>query len=299
MSWPPVTLRPRPVPRCAPLCFAVPRCRAALRSLCRGRPCLPGRIPPPSRVGSRVHGPPPSALRDAPSRAGQPRGAAPSARPWSSPAARTPGRLTRTARPRARHPPAEDIIGRDVEAPAAPSRRRRAGPETATCTPPRPFPVRLARTWPERPERTRCSVRYTTLGGTVPEVGVTGLGCTGTSSRTGFGHERRASRDHARSIPVIHRALASDAPLLDTADVYGPYSDGESVGRAPTGAGAAPLPIGRSRHEDGGALGRRRRGGGHHARRGRPRRPRRAAGPGGRPLLNPPSARFPERRRPC
>ncbi|MFF9060848.1 aldo/keto reductase [Streptomyces sp. NPDC014882] len=78
-------------------------------------------------------------------------------------------------------------------------------------------------------------MRYTTLGRTGPEVGVIGLGCMGLSSGMSFGYDRRTSRDDATSIAVIHRALASGATLIDTADVYGPYTNEETVGRALAG----------------------------------------------------------------
>ncbi|MCL6672285.1 aldo/keto reductase [Streptomyces panaciradicis] len=57
----------------------------------------------------------------------------------------------------------------------------------------------------------------------------------GMSSGMSFGYDRRTSRDDATSIAVIHRALASGATLIDTADVYGPYTNEEMVGRALAG----------------------------------------------------------------
>ena len=41
-----------------------------------------------------------------------------------------------------------------------------------------------------------------------------------------------AERDEAESIAVIHRALELGVTLLDTADMYGPYTNEELVGRA-------------------------------------------------------------------
>ena len=59
------------------------------------------------------------------------------------------------------------------------------------------------------------------------EVGRIGLGCMGMSSAyTGAGaHD-------AESIRTIHRALDLGVTLIDTAEVYGPYSNEELVGRA-------------------------------------------------------------------
>ncbi|MFJ4695388.1 aldo/keto reductase [Streptomyces sp. NPDC088766] len=78
-------------------------------------------------------------------------------------------------------------------------------------------------------------MRYTTLGRAGPEVGVVGLGCMGMSSGMSFGYDRKASRDDATSIAVIHRALELGVTLIDTADVYGPYTNEEMVGRALAG----------------------------------------------------------------
>ena len=54
-----------------------------------------------------------------------------------------------------------------------------------------------------------------------------GLGCMGMSSAYS-GH----STDDAESIRTIHRALDLGVTLLDTAEVYGPYTNEELVGRA-------------------------------------------------------------------
>jgi aryl-alcohol dehydrogenase-like predicted oxidoreductase len=74
-------------------------------------------------------------------------------------------------------------------------------------------------------------MRTTTLGGNGPEVGVFGLGCMGMS----FGYDMRAPRDDTTSIAVIRQALDLGMTLLDTADVYGPYTNEELVGRALAG----------------------------------------------------------------
>ncbi len=57
------------------------------------------------------------------------------------------------------------------------------------------------------------------------EVGAIGLGCMGMSEFYGQGDERE-------SIATIHRALELGVTLLDTADMYGPYTNEELVGRA-------------------------------------------------------------------
>ncbi|HWK27070.1 MAG TPA: aldo/keto reductase, partial [Solirubrobacter sp.] len=62
------------------------------------------------------------------------------------------------------------------------------------------------------------------------EVGRIGLGCMGMSWAYGA-----AERDEAESIATIHRALELGVVLLDTADVYGPYTNEELVGRAIAG----------------------------------------------------------------
>ncbi|MCA0331110.1 MAG: aldo/keto reductase [Actinobacteria bacterium] len=67
------------------------------------------------------------------------------------------------------------------------------------------------------------------LGGGI-EVGPIGLGCMGMT------HAYDASlRDEAESVRVIHRALDLGATLIDTADVYGPFTNEELVGRALAG----------------------------------------------------------------
>ena len=60
------------------------------------------------------------------------------------------------------------------------------------------------------------------------EVGAIGLGCMGMSEFYGPGDERE-------SIATIHRALELGVTLLDTADMYGPHTNEELVGRAIAG----------------------------------------------------------------
>ena len=73
-----------------------------------------------------------------------------------------------------------------------------------------------------------CSMRTTTLGTNGPEVGVIGLGCMGMT----HSYDMETPRDNATSIAVIQQALDLGMTLIDTADVYGPYTNEELVGRA-------------------------------------------------------------------
>jgi aryl-alcohol dehydrogenase-like predicted oxidoreductase len=61
-------------------------------------------------------------------------------------------------------------------------------------------------------------------------VGAVGLGCMGMSWAYG-----EAGRDDERSVDVIHRALDLGVTLLDTSDMYGPFTNEELVGRAIAG----------------------------------------------------------------
>ncbi|MEV2231903.1 aldo/keto reductase [Streptomyces phaeochromogenes] len=71
-------------------------------------------------------------------------------------------------------------------------------------------------------------MRITTLGPDGPEVGVIGLGCMGMS----FSYDQATPRDEAEVISVIHQALDLGMTLLDTSDVYGPFTNEELLGRA-------------------------------------------------------------------
>ncbi|MDH2909078.1 MAG: aldo/keto reductase [Candidatus Eremiobacteraeota bacterium] len=63
------------------------------------------------------------------------------------------------------------------------------------------------------------------IGKTGPQVGALGLGCMGMSEFYGAG-------DEAESIRTIHRALDLGVTLLDTADMYGPFTNELLVGKA-------------------------------------------------------------------
>src|SRR5256885_8143910 len=68
------------------------------------------------------------------------------------------------------------------------------------------------------------------LGGQGLEVSALGLGCMGMSE---FYVERNdVARTEAESIAVIHRALELGIDFLDTADMYGPFTNERLVGRA-------------------------------------------------------------------
>jgi aryl-alcohol dehydrogenase-like predicted oxidoreductase len=69
-------------------------------------------------------------------------------------------------------------------------------------------------------------MRTRKLGGGT-EVGAIGLGCMGMS----FAYSR-TRRDDEESVRVVNRAIDLGATLIDTADVYGPHTNEELVGRA-------------------------------------------------------------------
>lgn len=63
------------------------------------------------------------------------------------------------------------------------------------------------------------------LGAHGPTVSALGLGCMGMS-------DFYANRDDKESVATLHRALELGITMLDTADMYGPHTNEELVGRA-------------------------------------------------------------------
>lgn len=75
-------------------------------------------------------------------------------------------------------------------------------------------------------------MKSTPLGSQGLKVSRIGLGCMGMSDFYGTPDERKAKE--ADSIALIHRALDSGLNFLDTADIYGPFTNEILVGKAIT-----------------------------------------------------------------
>lgn len=76
-----------------------------------------------------------------------------------------------------------------------------------------------------RPRVIEVEMKQRKLGRGGPLVSAIGLGCMGMSEFYG-------GQDDAESTATIHRALESGVTFFDTADIYGPHTNEELVGRA-------------------------------------------------------------------
>jgi aryl-alcohol dehydrogenase-like predicted oxidoreductase len=94
-------------------------------------------------------------------------------------------------------------------------------------------------------------VQQRKLGGQGLEVSAEGLGCMGMSEFYG-------QTDDTESVATIHRALELGVTLIDTADMYGPFTNERLVGRAIAGRRdrvVLATKFGNQRREDGSWIG--------------------------------------------
>jgi aryl-alcohol dehydrogenase-like predicted oxidoreductase len=82
--------------------------------------------------------------------------------------------------------------------------------------------------WESLNEGIRTMLPQRRLGNQGLSVSALGLGCMGMSQSYGAAEER----DERESIATIHRSLELGCTFLDTAEVYGPFTNEELVGRA-------------------------------------------------------------------
>ena len=68
-------------------------------------------------------------------------------------------------------------------------------------------------------------MEFRTLGPSGPRVSALGLGCMGMSEFYG-------TADEGEAVATIHRALDLGVTFLDTADMYGPFTNEQLVGAA-------------------------------------------------------------------
>lgn len=79
------------------------------------------------------------------------------------------------------------------------------------------------------PEERRTDMKYTQLG----ELSVSRIGLGAMSMSSGYQPlAAESGPDATRSIQAIHRALDLGVSLIDTAEIYGPYTNEELVGKA-------------------------------------------------------------------
>src|ERR1035438_2336465 len=94
-------------------------------------------------------------------------------------------------------------------------------------------------------------MKLRTLGAQGLRVSAEGLGCMGMSQSYG-------PADEAEALATIHRALELGVTFLDTADMYGPFTNERLVGRALTGRRdevVLATKFGNERREDGSWIG--------------------------------------------